>query len=182
MTRAELIAIGRHKVRSDESLMLFYLKEFEILFGRKPNCASCTFVSDWVKFERGKNNENFIPMETKTFQLTQKGKDKIHTYKEGKQPLRTYGYKMTEAFANAYLTKGTDEQIEDRKKWFNVLPSKPKVSFIKIDDVEKAKFIDGVNLEDATGKQMNAYAKTNNIDFGDATRVADKREVIRKTL
>ena len=192
MTREELISIGRHKVRSNENLMLFYLQEFEKLFGRKPNCASCTFVSDWVKFERGINKEkNTFKMKAeKTFKLTNKGLSKIHTYKVGKQPVRSYGHNMTEEFALDYLSKGSEEQIAERKKWFNVLPEvkkvAPKVAFINIDDVEKEVYItlDGeqINLEDTTHKILTAYAKQEGIDFGDAKKVADKRDVIRKVI
>ena len=60
---------------------------------------------------------------------------------------------MTEEFALDYLSKGSEEQIAERKKWFNVLPEVkkvkniPKVAFINIDDVEKAVYItlDGEN-------------------------------------
>ena len=187
MTREELISIGRHKVRSDESLMLFYLKEFEELFGRKPNCASCTFVSDWVKFERGinKDKNTFKMKAEKTFKLTANGNSKIHTYKNGKRPVRSYGYNMTENFALAYLSKGSEEQIAMRKKWFSVLPEVKKET-PKVEDIEDEIFIvvDGeqINLEDTTHKILNAYAKQEGIDFGDVKKVSDKREVIRKVL
>ena len=186
MTREELIAIGSHKVRRDENLMAFYLQEFEKLFGRKPNCAACTFVSDWRRFEQGKKNvssKNIFKME-KTFELNNNAKNIIHTYRIDKRPIRTYGYKMTEEFAKAYLEHGTTEQIEARKQWFRKLPKEAI-------EVENPKEVDEtiitvngeeVFLSDATGKQMTAYAKENGIDFGDAKKVDDKREVIRKTL
>ena len=178
MTREELITLGEHKVRSNEHLMLFYLKEFEIEFGRKPKCAGCTFKSDWKKFVKGKvkQTQNIITMKSnKTFQLHGKAKSKIHTYKVGKRPNRSYGSTMTDDFAVGYLSNGTKQQIEERKKYFKVLP--------KI-EAEKTIVVDGeeIKLADAVGRQLNAYAKENDIDFGDATKVDDKRAVIAKTL
>lgn len=177
MTREELITLGEHKVRRDERLMLSYLQEFEKLFGRKPQCAGCTFKTDWKKF--ASNNQSiikkFTPMETKTFKLKLSQNDVIHSYRNENRTIRTYGYKMTETFARAYLTNGTDEQIEKRKKLFDVLPELEKKPTIVVDGEE-------VFLSKATGKQLNAYAKENDIDFGDAKRVADKREVIAKLL
>jgi hypothetical protein len=44
--------------------------------------------------------------------------------------------------------------------------------------------VDGeeIKLSEATGKQMNAYAAENNIDFGDAKKVGEKRDIIAKNL
>jgi hypothetical protein len=82
---------------------------------------------------------------------------------------------MTEDFAVNYLTYGTKEEIEQRKKHFKTLPKIEAEKTITLDGEE-------IKLSEATGKQMNAYAKDNNIDFGDAKKVGDKREVIAKTL
>lgn len=176
MTREELITLGEHKVRNNEHLMLSYLTEFEALFGRKPKCAGCTFKTDWKRFVQGKQTTKYFKMKTnKTFELHGSAKSKIHTYKIGKRPNRSYGNTMTEDFAVSYLTHGTKEQIEERKKFFRVLP--------KI-EAEKTILVDGeeIKLSEATGKQMNAYAKENDIDFGDAKKVDEKRGVIAKTL
>lgn len=177
MTREELITLGEHKVRSNEHLMLSYLNEFEALFGRKPKCAGCTFKSDWKKFLQGiPTTKHLKKMKTnKTFELHGSAKSKIHTYKIGKRPNRSYGNTMTEEFAINYLTNGTKEQIEERKKFFRVLPKMDSEKTINVDGEE-------IKLEDATGKQMNAYAKEHDIDFGEATKVDEKRAVIAKTL
>lgn len=191
MTREELIAIGKHKVRRNEDLMLFYLQEFESIFGRKPICAGCTFNKDWEKFSLGRKSLNtFRKMEAKTFELNASSKNIIHTYYVSKSPRRKYGYNMTEGFAKEYLSNGTKEEIEERKKHFKTLPKvekeTAKVAFINIDDVEKVVYItlDGeqINLEDTTHKILNAYAKQEGIDFGDAKKVAEKRQVIAEWL
>jgi hypothetical protein len=176
MTREDLITLGEHKVRRDEHLMLSYLKEFEALFGRKPKCAGCTFKTDWKRFVQGKQTPKYFKMKTnKTFELKTTAKGKIHTYKTGKRPNRSYGNTMTEDFAVNYLTYGTKEEIQQRKKHFKTLP--------KI-EAEKTILVDGeeIKLSEATGKQMNAYAAENNIDFGDAKKVGEKRDIIAKNL
>ena len=178
MTRQELILKGGDKVRRDESLILSYLEEFEKLFGYKPKCAGCSFRTDWKKFvnySQQTKSETFKMKTDKTFELKKDARSKIHTYKIGKDPFRTYGNTMTEDFAKAFLSNGTKEQIAERKKLFVKLPQ---------EDVKQTIEVDGetILLETATGKQLNAYAKANDIDFGDATKVAEKRKVIAQTL
>ena len=178
MTRQELILKGGDKVRRDESLILSYLEEFEKLFGRKPKCVGCTFKTDWKKFVnygQQAKTKTFTMKTNKTFELKRAAKSKIHTYKIGKQPYRSYGNTMTEDFAKAFLTNGTKEEIADRKKLFVKLPQEEVKPTIEVDGEE-------ILLETATGKKMDAYAKANDIDFGDATKVAEKREVIAKNL
>lgn len=124
MTLVELVNSEKHKVRNDESLMLFYLESFEKQFGRKPNCAGCTFNFDWEKFKQKvkANNLKPITMSKQTFELHKKHSNDIFTYVEKKRPYRTYGNKMTEDFAEKLLNIGTKEQIEERKKAFKKLP------------------------------------------------------------
>lgn len=182
MTRQELILKGGDKVRRDESLILSYLEEFEKLFGYKPKCTGCTFSKDWKKFVNYSQQTKSKPFKMKTdktFELNRAAKSKIHTYKIGKEPFRTYGNTMTEDFAKAFLTNGTKEEIAERKKLFVKLPQE-EVKPTIIGAVDGVEF--DVLLETATGKQMDAYAKANDIDFGDATKVAEKREVIAQTL
>lgn len=188
MTREELITLGQHKVRRDERLMLFYLQEFEKIFGRRPNCVGCSFPRDWKAFVKGKNNINFIKSNImeKTFKLRGKGMDKVHSYHDGTRMQRARGNKMSEDFAIAYLANGTPEQIKERKEYFEVLPRESKKKADNVIDVEPETIIvvngEEVFLSEATGKQMTAYGKENNIDFGEATRVDDKREVIAKSI
>ena len=111
----------------------------------------------------------------KTFELHGSAKSIIHTYKIGKIPNRSYGNSMSEDFALKYLSNGTKKEIEERKKYFKILPQAEAEKTIVVDGEE-------IKLAEATGKQMNAFAKANDIDFGDATRVDDKREVIANTL
>lgn len=176
MTRSELIKLGGDKVRDDERLILFYLEEFEKMFGRKPNCAPCTFKTDWKRFTKGKQTKTFRKMETeKTFELKRGEKEKIHTYRKDGRPFRTYGNRMTEDFAKAYLKNGTKEEIKRRKAYFHVLPGQKK----QANEPEKQT---PEWIAEATHKQLDAYAEENGIDFGEAKKVAEKREVIAKYI
>lgn len=123
----ELIKLSGREVRGNSNLMAIYITAFQNQFGHKPNCAGCTFNTDFQKLKNAVLNpkqKTIIPME-KTFKLYQVKGD-ILTYKDGKKTVRQYDNRMTEDFAIAYLTRGTDEQIEERKKLFKVLPKSLK--------------------------------------------------------
>ncbi|MCQ4154545.1 hypothetical protein NNL19_02890 [Riemerella anatipestifer] len=127
MTREELIKIGKREVRNSASLLEAYKVAYKELFGHIPPCTGCTFDSDWNEFVNA-NENNIKTMENKTFKLFDNSI--IYTYHEknksgNKIPVRTFGYLMTEDFALNYLTKGTPEQIEERKQQFKILPEFP---------------------------------------------------------
>lgn len=119
----ELIKLNSREVRGNSNLMAIYINVFESQFGYKPNCAGCTFNSDFQKLKNAvltPKQKTIIKME-KTFKLYQV-KGEILTYKRGKKTVRQYDNRMTEEFAIGFLTNGTDEQIEERKKLFKSLP------------------------------------------------------------
>lgn len=118
MTKEELILQGASKVRNDKNLLALYVELFKAQFGYKPVCAGCTFSTDWKKFISTNNKTH--PIMQKSFIV--KDGHKIHTYKKDKQTFRMYGYNMTEEFAQEYLTNGTTDEIEERKKDFRELP------------------------------------------------------------
>jgi len=128
--RKEIASKSALEVRNDERLMRLYIEEYKGVFGYEPNCVPCTFDRDFRKFKQAinRNTKNNLTMEnTKTtFQLHPKHKNSILTYIDGKQVKRLYGYRATEEFVLAYLSIGTDEQIEARKKQFLVLPKASK--------------------------------------------------------
>lgn len=132
MTPEELINIGATKVRNSPNLMASYIAIFTDIFGKAPNCAGCTFTKDFntLKNHVNKETHNLIKskiMKAKTFKL-KKINGTIHTYKVGRTPVRMYDNRMTEAFAIAYLTNGTPEEIEARKALFSVLPNLEKAT------------------------------------------------------
>lgn len=112
--------------------MSAYIEIFAGVFGRKPDCAGCTFNNDWQRLVNSQTQsiqlQKIKEMSTNTFTL--RDQHKIYTYvnedsKTGvRRPVRTYGNLMTEEFAENYLTVGDDQTIEARKAEFKVLPSK----------------------------------------------------------
>lgn len=122
----ELILLNSREVRANSNLMAIYINAFEKQFGYRPNCAGCTFNSDFQKLKNTFLNMsnittiNTIKMEN-TFQLRQVKGD-ILTYKENGRTVRQYDNRMTEEFAVGFLSNGTEEQIEERKKLFKKLP------------------------------------------------------------
>ena len=127
MTVEELIKAGKSSVRNSPALMAQYKILFKQVFGREPDCAGCTFNRDW---ERLVNNspQNLEIMSEKTFRLKKPGI--IYSYDVEDKKLkrsfrkRVYGNIMSEDFANDYLTIGSAQEIEERKKQFAVLPEK----------------------------------------------------------
>ena len=177
MTPENLVTLNKHEVRNDNALMLIYLQEFENIFGRKPNCAGCTFNHDWERFKnavRTQTKTTEIMSTDNSYRLNHKHRNEILTYLQDGRPVRTYGYKMTDAFAENFLSVGSKQQIEERKKLFTSLPK----------DNSKSIVLEGeeIQLEDATGKELTAYAEANGIDLSDAKKVADKRSLVAKTL
>ena len=128
MTVEDLIKAGKNQVRNNPDLMSAYIQLFSEKFGRKPDCAGCTFSRDWERLTNSINSQNIEIMSDKTFKLKQS--HIIYSYDvedkntNRKIRRRTYGNTMTEEFAENYLTNGTDEQIAERKKQFSVLPAK----------------------------------------------------------
>jgi hypothetical protein len=128
MTKEELIQLGKQKIRKEKDLMLAYIQLFQNQFGYKPDCAGCTFNSDWNKFIQTSgsihiNNIKFKPMnDTRKYKIKRFYRHEILTYKENGRPRRVYGKDMTDEFAEKYLTTGTLEEIEERKKKFEIIP------------------------------------------------------------
>ena len=124
----DLIKAGKNQVRVTPDLMSAYIEIFQEKFGRKPDCAGCTFNRDWDRLVKSTNLQNIEIMSDKTFRL--KNNARIYSYdfedKKTKRTLRkrAYGNVMTEEFAENYLTNGTEQQIADRKKEFAILPKK----------------------------------------------------------
>lgn len=126
MDAKDLIALGGREVRRDSDLMTAYINAFQSYFGHKPNCAGCTFNKDFEKLKRAVNKGNgSLIIKTKTMDKTFKlfsVKGEILTYKVGKKVVRQYDNRMTEEFAIGFLTNGTKDELEERKKLFKKLP------------------------------------------------------------
>jgi len=129
VTAEDLIKAGKHEVRTHAELMSAYIRLFQERFGREPDCAGCTFDYDWKRL-----TGTLTPIHTENMSsdITFKLRDNsiIYSfYREDKETgiirkTRCYGNIMTEEFAEEYLTSGSPEEIESRKKEFKVLPGK----------------------------------------------------------
>lgn len=116
-------------------------------------------------------------MKKKSFEIHKSERQKIHTYKDGSRPIRTYGYNMTEAFAINFLNKGTKKQIDQRKEVFKSLPLELREEEVLKIEVEGEE----VNLKTATGKQLDAFAE-NKIAFEEGLKVKEKRELVKNYI
>ena len=129
----DLVKKSSQEVRGNSNLMAIYIKFFKEYFGHEPNCAGCTFANDFTRLKRvvlsgGSKGQQIArakkhrAMETKTFKL-KKTEGKILSFKKSGRTIHFYDSNMTEHVAVEYLTHGTPEQIEERKKLFAILPN-----------------------------------------------------------
>lgn len=129
MTVEELIQAGKDQVRSSPGLMSAYIENFTRLFGRKPDCAGCTFNHDWQRLITAvPNPQKITEMSDKTFKL--RDQHKIYTIvsedkkTKTRKPIRTYGNLMSEEFADKYLSTTDEKILAARKAEFKILPAK----------------------------------------------------------
>ena len=133
----ELIQLNSDKVRIDSNLMLFYVEAFFETFGYKPNCAGCTFNSDFIKLKTALHNkENVVNLTNKTKKMENTFKLKriegnILAYRKDKKTFRLYDNSLNEEFVIGFLTNGTAEEIEQRKKLFSKLPKLEEKEVVK---------------------------------------------------
>ncbi|RMZ60074.1 hypothetical protein D1632_10825 [Chryseobacterium nematophagum] len=124
----DLVKAGKEKVRVTPDLMAAYIELFEKKFGRKPECAGCTFQNDWGKLTQNITIHTTEPMADKIFKLKDSSRIYSYDYKDKKTGRflrkRRFGYTMEEEFAEQYLIHGSPEQLEKRKVEFKILPEK----------------------------------------------------------
>lgn len=135
MTTKELVSLSPKKIRHNNELMQLYIQQFEAAFSYKPNCAGCTFNSDFNKLKKHVNSGskstiiNLKPKTMSVYKIKPKFRAQILTYIKDKRPHRTYGRNITDSFAEEFLKYGTKEQIAERKKMFTIeeqpKPTKP---------------------------------------------------------
>lgn len=121
MTVNELILLDKAKVRRDSNLMHLYLEFFKEAFGRVPNCAGCSFATDWQKLvslysKKSVTLQKVNPMKTITIKKIQ---GKILTYKKNGKTFRLYDNILNDSFIKEYIEFGVDGTKESRKKMFN---------------------------------------------------------------
>lgn len=136
MTTKELVSLNPKKVRHNNDLMQLYIQKFEAAFSYKPNCAGCTFSNDFNKLKKhvqsgAKTIVNLKPKTMESYKIKQKYRHQILTYTLNKRPYRTYGRNMSDQFAKDFLTYGTKQQLEERKKMFDVIPTQKEAKDAK---------------------------------------------------
>ncbi|KUY29392.1 hypothetical protein [Elizabethkingia ursingii] len=159
MDPKEIIQAGTSGVRNSSTLMAEYKRQFKEQFGYEPECPTCGSTKDWNLFHafaNGQTSENTKIMSGKTFLL--KNNNIIYSYDVYNEELkrsirnRSYGNKMTEEFAENYLTHGTEEEIIQRKNQFRILPEK----FIELEEEETSG--DVVDLSKFTKEKLKQLA------------------------
>jgi len=134
MTIQELILIDRHKVRRDSSLMHLYIDFFKETFNYLPNCAGCSFNSDWNKlitFYSKKNSLTKIPKIMSNKITIKRVQGKILAYHKDGKTYRLYDNILNDDFIKEYVSNGTAEEIAERKKLFNFPTSKKEDAIIE---------------------------------------------------
>ncbi|PIF44293.1 hypothetical protein CLU96_1234 [Chryseobacterium sp. 52] len=136
----DLIKAGKDQVRRNPDLMSAYIELFQEKFGKKPDCAGCSFNSDWNRLINETSTQKFTIMSTKNFELINNSIIYSFDYEDKKLKRvfrkRVYGNLMTEDFAIEYLTHGTQEEIAVRKKQFRSLPEKFQIDLEKLDELK----------------------------------------------
>lgn len=117
----EFILIDKNKVRRDSNLMSLYLDFFEKTFNTKPNCAGCSFGTDWNKLVSFYSKKSVtLPKQKVMSEITiKKITGQILSYKKDGKTYRRYDNVLYDDFIKEYLTYGTDEELSERKKLFN---------------------------------------------------------------
>lgn len=120
----EFILIDKSKVRRDSNLMSLYLQFFESTFNYKPNCAGCSFGTDWNKLVAyySKNKEKSVTLQKQKVMngiSIKKIKGVILAYKKDGKTYRSYDNILSQEFIQGYLSNGTEEELAERKKMFN---------------------------------------------------------------
>ena len=104
MTVEELILIDKYKVRRDSNLMSLYLQYFKETFNYLPNCAGCSFGSDWQKLV-AKYSKKYVTLQKvnsmKTISI-KKQQGKILSYKKDGKTFRLYDNILTDDFIKEY--------------------------------------------------------------------------------
>ena len=136
MTYGELILKSSSEVRSNSNLTSCFINAYKNVFGHVPTCSGCAInneLGNLIKHIKTRNLQeqeievttNNITMvdNSKTFVLNPSLQDDMLAYRDKNKVIRRkFVSKLTDEYVVAYLTNGTAEEIEERKKKFKVLP------------------------------------------------------------
>ena len=136
MTYGELILKSSSEVRNDSNLTSYFINAYKNVLGYVPTCSGCAInneLGNLIKQIKTRNLQdqeievttNNITMvdNSKTFVLSPSLQDDMLAYTDKNKVIRRkLVSKLTDEYVVAYLTNGTAEEIEGRKKKFKVLP------------------------------------------------------------
>lgn len=158
--------MGAAAVKNNKTTYALYKERFAGTFGREPQCptgcGSSQGKADWKDFTRlvsgesiesiKSNSLNYNDMST-TFEI----KDKLKIYRYQKEvnghlkTFRSYGYAMTEEFAENYIEAAKNEtDKKDRLHIFKTAPAKFRES--TAEEIEAAKLLDDGKSKEKTLK------------------------------
>jgi len=182
MTINEFILLDKAKVRRDSNLMSLYLDFFKTAFGRVPNCAGCSFGTDWQKLVSlySIKGEKKVTLQKGKIMNTisiKKIQGKILTYKKDGRTYRQYDNILTDEFIKEFIVSGTEEENKERVKMFN-FPSEITVSMIVEEYDKQAKNPFGLNLDLVQTEVDSKIIETNTVIFTEHTPEPPK--VIKK--
>lgn len=165
MELKEIALKNPKEVRNNETLMRSYIDGYKSVFGYEPNCAGCTFNSDFKKFQNKVLNEPNINLKSNTmateknFRLKRQFLNEILWYRDGKKVIRRYGRHFDNDFVEQYLSKGKKAEIKEREAKFEVLPkakTEAKSDEKKADDT---KDVETKKVEEKAEKALKTEAK-----------------------
>ena len=159
MTINEFILLDKAKVRRDSNLMSLYLDFFKTAFGRVPNCAGCSFGTDWQKLVslysiKGEKKVTLQKGKTMNTISIKKIQGKILTYRKDGKTYRQYDNILTDEFIKEFIVSGTEEENKERVKMFN-FP-------VENTEVEETKKPIKIVVENAEAYEANKTIETPN--------------------
>lgn len=192
MTINEFILLDKTKVRRDSNLMSLYLDFFKTAFGRVPNCAGCSFGTDWQKLVSlySIKGEKKVTLQKGKIMNTisiKKIQGKILTYRKDGKTFRQYDNILTDEFIKEFIVSGTDEENKERVKMFNFPVEEEIISVFDNDDNETLIKVNSIDnsvevlghpsiVEEKTFEEIaqDNVSKKGSIDFTEQAKEASK--------
>ena len=175
MTVEEFILIDKAKVRRDSNLMSLYLEFFKTAFGRVPNCAGCSFGTDWqklvslysIKGEKKVTLQKGKAMNTISIKKIQ---GKILTYRKDGKTYRQYDNILTDSFIKEFIVSGTEEENKERVKMFNF-----PVENTEVEETKKPIKIVVENAEAYEANKETEFVKTDLLEYKEVKKRGPKK-------
>lgn len=152
MTFGDLIKHSKSEVRGSSFLTFHFIEAYKHVFKVKPSCTGCSISNELSKLaneikklgieekEIEIKEESIMKNTDKTFVLSPTFNETMLAYvDENKVVRRKFSNKLTDEFVIAYLTNGTEAEIEERKKNFKKFPKGFEASSAEKVEVKEVK-------------------------------------------